>query len=141
MISQNEIFHGLALYLDPDAMLYHGAEFTGLEVCRVRGAHYFVCVDRTGTQSFWLPLFSRGGAHRGLIPRSCKLGHPRWVSRDSYFHPSQVWSISIPGLIRAEAELGDYSTPDARNWVTMEIQLDPKTKQVASVNGTLLGKR
>ena len=112
-----EIAPGLVLHLDPDTLLEHEATVTGRPECRVQGRHSFLCVEVTGDDSQWCPLFSRPGPNRVELPRSGRRGHRAWVEGTSHLHPSQVWTVSTDAVVAAAKNGGDKSTPRQRNWL------------------------
>ena len=121
MLRPSEIRPGLAVFMDPDALLDAGAVVDGAGPV-VADAHYFVCIAVHGTTSEWVVATSHNGP--GRLPIRRKVGHPGWVRCDSFVVPSQVWIFSIAAITKASAGL-DLSRPGARNLASLEWSARP----------------
>ena len=105
---------GIVLHLDPDELERLGGRYTGGEVFRVQGGHFFLCLDDDGSVGHWLPLFSKPGTGRFLLTGQ-RHGHIKWTGVMAYYHPGQVWIASHDAIVGAAESGRDRSTPAARN--------------------------
>jgi hypothetical protein len=136
MVNEEEIQPGLVLFLNPAILLSHGAQTSCSEQHRVQREHLFVCLERSGERSLWVPLSSsEGNGSRLRVPRGAKAGHERWVSGDTFlFHGNQTWVCTIAALIEAAAT--DVSQRWNRNRVVPEF-LDTIRDEVRNRGGWL----
>ena len=110
-----EIIPGLVLHMDPDTLTSMGATYTCAENRRVRGPHFFLCVGVCQDHSRWLPLYSKDGVDRMLLPRAGRTGHPKWTTAECHYHVDQMWLVTFDA-VEAAAEAGeDRSSPARRN--------------------------
>jgi len=113
----SRLFRGLVLHLDPDVLRLEGAQCEGHGV---RGDHYFLCVsaDPESDESSWIPLSSKPGVGRLLVPACVKAGHCSWVRRPTYAVSHQLWLASSAAVFEAARVGLDQSRGGARNRVT-----------------------
>lgn len=108
---------GLTLPLDPIVRQKHGATYSCDAALAVEEQHFFVCIEASATDGFWVPLYSEDGDGREEIPPEHKDGHYKWANSSSYFHPAQVWRASHKAVQLAAKAGHDKSTPKAPNTV------------------------
>lgn len=144
-IQPDELEAGLVLFLEPTVLQLRGAsnsvEYRSYEVA---GTHPFLCCRKLDDVGLWMPIFSRPGADRILIPRDEKRGHAQWRARRSYFHPGQRWTIRTSIVLEAAEAAREKSSPGFRNRVCcewLEQQLRSTEVPAASVCGRKASRR
>jgi hypothetical protein len=122
-MTATDFVRGSVLYLDPDILDDEGSSYSCREGNRVRGPHYFVCIDAgiTGNGSKWLPMFSKPNHGRIAIPLEVRYGSREWTSSVSYYHPGQVWTCDRDAI--AAAAMGCYK---GRLVVSQQNMVDPE---------------
>lgn len=112
---ETELEPGLLLHLDPDALVTHGATFTGTDKNRVLGGHFYLCTSHGPESGTWVPLFSKGGPGRIPISTVGRTGYWKWTQGTFHYHPGQVWTASRSQIVAAALAGGDRSRPGSRN--------------------------
>lgn len=113
-----EIKPGLVLHMFPQNLIRNEAQCSMGRHYAVRGGHLFLCVRVDGGQTYWMPLYSKDGPSRVLLPYVGRSGHPKWLDGDYYFHTAQFWMIPIDRV--ADCAVGDLSTYGHRNWLIID---------------------
>jgi hypothetical protein len=111
MLDVDEISPGLALRLDPEALLGNGALVTAPPFARTRRVHYFICVEVRGRYSTWVATSSKPGP--GRLPVTLKSGDRRWCDVSTYVLLGHLWTIDLVGL--RSAAWADHSKRGGRN--------------------------
>lgn len=120
-IGIDEITPGLVLHLEPSVLVAGGATCTCTEDRRVRGPHWFVCVEINGESGRWWPIYSRNGVGRVVLTSRGRSGHPKWTSSECYYHTGQVWSAPHRVIVAAALVGHDLSTKDCRNRISLSL--------------------
>jgi len=113
MIADIELARGLVMHLAPDVLEAEGASWTCSPSFRVKGDHFFVCLDADSGR--WLPLYTRDGPGRMKIPSIARKGFGKWTASTAHYHPAQVWIASRRAIVKAAVAANDQSTPGQRN--------------------------
>jgi hypothetical protein len=120
MLTEPEIFRGLVLHLDPDALEREGGTYSCLPDRRVHGGHFFLCLEVDAGQGEWLPLYTKDGVGRRVLEKDGRRGHSKWTSADCFYHVAQVWRAPHRAVILAAQRGKDMSSPGGRNSVSEE---------------------
>jgi len=120
MIDAREMCQGLVQELEPPRLLEDGnTEVTCVEERRTRCARqrFFIAAIK-GAWCACAPLFTKKGVGSALIPQSARHGSPDWRNLTVYYHPAQLWLVSID--VAVEAASKDRTTPGSRNYVLIK---------------------
>ncbi|NRF68995.1 hypothetical protein HLB44_18535 [Aquincola sp. S2] len=112
-----ELVPGLVLHLDPKVLQQAGGQTTVPGAVKVQDKHFFACLSEDKGTWRLMPCYTSIGPERLPIEEKYKIGHHKWKSGTSYFHPKQVWTVSAAAIEAAALAGGDMSRPGARNWI------------------------
>lgn len=114
MIGVHEVVRNLVVRFDPEILAEHGAFASRGPGLAVQGLHYFLCLERCGPVSVWVPAFSRES--NGRIKLKWKGGLRSWVDPESYVDATQLWII--PDAALGPASVADPTTRGCRNFAS-----------------------
>jgi hypothetical protein len=114
VISVHEVCRNLVVKFDPQILLDLEAHPSTSARFSVQGLHYFLCLERCGPYSVWVPAYSR--ASNGRIRLKWKGGLPSWVDPESFVDATQIWMI--PDAALGPASLADPTTRGCRNFAS-----------------------
>jgi hypothetical protein len=112
-----EIAVGLVLHLDSDVLVAKGATHSCSEAMRVRGGHFFACVehDPKTKRGKWVPFYSDGGTDRIEVSVGDRSGHGKWTEPTCHFFTGQWWDVP-DSVVELAARAGrDASRQGGRN--------------------------
>jgi len=104
MVMLHEIVPGVALRLDPEVLVNHGASYNCPESTRVRGPHHFLCLGSGAGKCRLAPLYSRPKPYRLQVSRAGRHGSNFWLNGTFHWTPSQVWTAENWMVIEAATE-------------------------------------
>lgn len=93
---------------------------------RSKSNHYFLCIEVTDDETYWVPLSSKSGEHRIPVPFSQKRGREAWVKAPTFALARQFWGATRSAIIEAADVAMDNSGLRDRNCV-----LPTLTEQIA----------
>ena len=121
MIGVHEVCRNLVVRFDPLTLMELGAYPSTSAGLAVQGLHYFLCLERCGPYSVWVPAFSR--ASNGRIRLKWKGGLDSWVDPESYVDATQLWII--PDAALGPASIADPTTRGIRNFASTFFLFPP----------------
>ena len=114
-LTSRDVEKGLALHLDPDALVRGGAIPSEGRKERCFGLHWFLCVDAGSRCGLWIPLFSRLIGDRIPLPERGRTGQVAWTTGTFHYDLRQVWNVPHAAVCQAAMAGRDFSTPGRRN--------------------------
>jgi len=113
MWSEDDIVEGLVLHLDPDVLEKSGGSYNVSKEIRVKGGHFFLCVQAGDDDGEWMPLFSSPSKDRVVIPFEGRTGDMKWVKGAAHLHPGQTWKAKHAAILLAAKAGKDISGPSS----------------------------
>ena len=116
-----EIRKGLVVFLSPGILQAEGAKWFPPSGSPIEGDHYFLCIEVTENETYWVPLSSKSGENRISVPFSQKRGHNAWVSTPTFALAGQYWSVTRAVIAKAASVAEADSEPKNRNCVLPKL--------------------